>query len=122
MYSIATRAAIRRAALAPVSRTLVVAKRYSSTEHGNDPEVRAQSSYSASEYPLTPFQVLEREKQRNLRNEQHKTSTPIRNAPGWNLYLASESEADVKVSPTSLCLIVLALTPGFSNARRTAQT
>lgn len=80
MYAaLATRAALRRATVAPVSRTVVGAQaRYSSTEHGNDPE------------------VIEVEKQRNLRKEQHKTSTPIRNAPGWNQYLASASEAAVK--------------------------
>lgn len=42
MYAaLATRAALRRATVAPVSRTVVNAQaRYSSTEHGNDPEVR----------------------------------------------------------------------------------
>ncbi|KAJ7087615.1 hypothetical protein B0H15DRAFT_754550, partial [Mycena belliarum] len=49
-----------------------------STQHDNDPE------------------TLEREKQRNLSNEQHKTSTPHKHAPGWNEHLASESEATVK--------------------------
>ena len=43
------------------------------------------------------MQVLELEKQRNLRKEQHKTSAPIHNAPGWNQYLASASEAAIKV-------------------------
>ncbi|KAJ7453100.1 hypothetical protein FB451DRAFT_1100384 [Mycena latifolia] len=52
--------------------------RYSSTRHDNDPE------------------VLEREKQRNLSNSQHKTSTPHEHAPGWNEHLASDSEATVK--------------------------
>ncbi|KAG6899960.1 hypothetical protein C0993_004861 [Termitomyces sp. T159_Od127] len=46
--------------------------------HGNDP------------------QTLETEKVRNLLNQQHKTSTPLKNAPGWNEALASESEASVK--------------------------
>ncbi|GJF00078.1 hypothetical protein PsYK624_163570 [Phanerochaete sordida] len=78
MYSLATRSALRRAAVAPVSRTAVVAQRYSSTMHENDPE------------------LLEVEKQRNLSKQQHKTSTPIKNAPGWNQYLASASEAAVK--------------------------
>ncbi|KAL0577145.1 hypothetical protein V5O48_004859 [Marasmius crinis-equi] len=41
-------------------------------------------------------QVLETEKQRNLRHEQHKTSTPHKDAPGWNENLASSSEASVK--------------------------
>ncbi|EJD00134.1 uncharacterized protein FOMMEDRAFT_92698, partial [Fomitiporia mediterranea MF3/22] len=49
-----------------------------STVHENDPE------------------VLEREKQRNLKGKQHKTSTPHKHAPGWNEYLASTSEANVK--------------------------
>ena len=39
MHSIVARTALRRVAVAPVSRTIVVAKRYSSTEHDNDPEV-----------------------------------------------------------------------------------
>ncbi|KAJ6492281.1 hypothetical protein C8R45DRAFT_193621, partial [Mycena sanguinolenta] len=49
-----------------------------SARHDNDPE------------------TLEREKQRNLSGSQHKTSTPHDHAPGWNEYLASESEASVK--------------------------
>ena len=43
------------------------------------------------------MQVLDTEKARNLKGEQHKTSTTIRNAPGWNQYLASASEAAIKV-------------------------
>ncbi|KAI0696245.1 hypothetical protein BC835DRAFT_874815 [Cytidiella melzeri] len=79
MYSLVTLSAARRAAVVvPVARTSVIAKRHSSTMHDNDPE------------------VIEREKQRNLSKEQHKTSTPIKNAPGWNHYLASASEAAVK--------------------------
>ncbi|KAJ7861776.1 hypothetical protein B0H13DRAFT_2354997 [Mycena leptocephala] len=42
------------------------------------------------------MQVLKREKQRNLSGSQHKTSAPHDHAPGWNEYLASESEASVK--------------------------
>jgi hypothetical protein len=44
-------------------------------------------------------QTLEREKHRNLKGEQHKTSntTPHDHAPGWNEPLASASEASVKV-------------------------
>ena len=41
--------------------------------------------------------TLEAEKQRNLANKQHATSTPISEAPGWNEHLASSSEAHVKV-------------------------
>ncbi|EKM58393.1 uncharacterized protein PHACADRAFT_252678 [Phanerochaete carnosa HHB-10118-sp] len=78
MYSLATRSALRRAVAAPVSHSAAVAQRYSSTMHENDPE------------------VLEVEKQRNLSKKQHHTSTPIKNAPGWNHYLASASEAAVK--------------------------
>ncbi|PSR71377.1 hypothetical protein PHLCEN_2v12753 [Hermanssonia centrifuga] len=84
MYSIATRTALRRAAIAPISRATVVARGYSSSGHDNDPE------------------VLEREKDRNMKNVQHKTSTPIRNAPGWNQYLASASEAAVKADRSDL--------------------
>ncbi|KAI0750086.1 hypothetical protein C8Q80DRAFT_1100636 [Daedaleopsis nitida] len=51
---------------------------YSSTMHDNDPD------------------VLEQEKRRNLSKQQHKTSTPIPEAPGWNEHLASASEAAVK--------------------------
>lgn len=39
MYSLATRTALRRATVAPVSRTAAMAQRYSSTVHENDPEV-----------------------------------------------------------------------------------
>ncbi|KAF8144053.1 hypothetical protein K438DRAFT_1632445 [Mycena galopus ATCC 62051] len=49
-----------------------------SARHDNDPE------------------TLEREKQRNLSGSQHKTSAPHVHAPGWNEYLASDSEASVK--------------------------
>ncbi|CAL1716589.1 unnamed protein product [Somion occarium] len=83
MYSLATRSALKRS-VAPVSRVSVFVPRYSSTMHDNDPE------------------VLELEKQRNLRNEQHKTSSPIRNAPGWNQYLATASEAAVKADRDDL--------------------
>lgn len=41
------------------------------------------------------------EKQRNLSNKQHRTSTPLSNAPGWNEHLASASEASVKVGMES---------------------
>ena len=42
------------------------------------------------------YQVLEREKHKNLSNKQHKTSAPHDHAPGWNELLASASEANVK--------------------------
>jgi len=78
MYSVAIRSTLPRT-VAPLSRTLAAAPRfYSSTMHDNDPD------------------VLEVEKHRNLRKEQHKTSSPIKNAPGWNQHLASASEANVK--------------------------
>lgn len=41
--------------------------------------------------------LLEVEKKRNLENKQHATSTPISEAPGWNEYLATSSEAHIKV-------------------------
>ena len=41
--------------------------------------------------------TLELEKQRNLANKQHATSTPISEAQGWNEHLATTSEAYVKV-------------------------
>jgi hypothetical protein len=41
-------------------------------------------------------QVLEEEKQKNLTGKQHKGSAPHNNAPGWNEYLASTSEAYTK--------------------------
>ncbi|KIK99982.1 hypothetical protein PAXRUDRAFT_822166, partial [Paxillus rubicundulus Ve08.2h10] len=56
---------------------------YSSTMHDNDPE------------------LLEREKRRNLSNDQHGKSTPIDNAPGWNESLATASEAFVKADRTT---------------------
>lgn len=52
---------------------------HSASMHDNDPE------------------VLEREKHRNLRGEQHQTSTPLKHAPGWNESLATTSEAYTKV-------------------------
>ncbi|EJF55538.1 hypothetical protein DICSQDRAFT_73600 [Dichomitus squalens LYAD-421 SS1] len=75
----ASRTAFKRTvARTTASRTSL---RYTSTMHDNDPE------------------VLEREKQRNLSKQQHKTSTPIPNAPGWNEHLASASEASIKAQP-----------------------
>lgn len=59
-------------------------------------------------FPLR--QVLETEKKRNLSNNQHSTSTPIRNAPGWNQYLASASEAAVKVCSTLFTISLMPLT------------
>jgi len=56
---------------------------YSSTMHDNDPE------------------ILELEKNRNLRGIQHKTSTPHAHAPGWNEHLASTSEASIKADQSS---------------------
>lgn len=41
--------------------------------------------------------ILELEKQRNLANKQHATSTPMSEAKGWNEHLATASEAYVKV-------------------------
>ncbi|CAE6507315.1 unnamed protein product [Rhizoctonia solani] len=55
-------------------RVAVPAPRYTS-QRTNDPE------------------VLEREKHKNLRGEQHSTHT---HAPGWNELLASDSEAHIK--------------------------
>ncbi|KAK0485251.1 hypothetical protein IW261DRAFT_892594 [Armillaria novae-zelandiae] len=40
--------------------------------------------------------IIEREKHRNLSKTQHRTSTPLDNAPGWNESLATASEAFVK--------------------------
>lgn len=59
---------------------------------------RGQLSRVLYVYILNAFtQVLEEEKQRNLKKIQHETSTPHKHAPGWNEYLASASEAAVKV-------------------------
>ncbi|KAH9944990.1 uncharacterized protein BXZ73DRAFT_86581 [Epithele typhae] len=69
------RTALKRSLL----RSSVAPARFSSTMHDNDPE------------------VLEAEKLRNLSRQQHKTSTPIPEAPGWNESLASASEAAIKV-------------------------
>jgi hypothetical protein len=51
--------------------------------HDNDPE------------------ILELEKNRNLKGKQHKTSTPHAHAPGWNEHLASASEAFIKADQSS---------------------
>ena len=115
MYSVAVRTAARRVAVAPISRSVVVGKRFTSTVHENDPKVRCGSSRRRVGAILTRlFQVIELEKQRNLRNEQHKTSTPIKNAPGWNQYLASDSEADVKVGS----IFGFAKAPSLTETRR----
>jgi len=58
-------------------------------------------------------EVLEREKERNIKGQQHHTSTPHKHAPGWNESLASVSEAAVKadqaenVSPEELQKITI---------------
>lgn len=67
--------------------------------HDNDPEVSPWPPTDNSQPERTyPLQLLEREKHRNLTQSQHKTSTPHKkDAPGWNEYLASASEANVKV-------------------------
>ncbi|OSC97736.1 hypothetical protein PYCCODRAFT_1439975 [Trametes coccinea BRFM310] len=75
----ASRNAFKRAVARPSTSALSATPRfYSSTMHDNDPE------------------VLEQEKMRNLSKQQHKTSTPLEDAPGWNEHLASASEAAVK--------------------------
>ncbi|KAI5116264.1 hypothetical protein M0805_008169 [Coniferiporia weirii] len=66
-----------RVGTAPVAK-FHSSRRYSSSVHANDPD------------------VLENEKKRNLSGQQHKTSTTHDDAPGWNEYLASSSEAAVK--------------------------
>ncbi|KIL67679.1 hypothetical protein M378DRAFT_159514 [Amanita muscaria Koide BX008] len=80
------RAVTTRGARVAVSTPVPVSahRNYSSTMHGNDPE------------------VLEREKQRNLSKSQHLTSTPHEHAPGWNEVLASESEASIKADKSPL--------------------
>ncbi|KAI0951023.1 hypothetical protein AcW1_008177 [Taiwanofungus camphoratus] len=78
MAALTSRSALR--SVAAFSRpTAACTPRFSSSVHGNDPH------------------VLETEKHRNLSKNQHKTSTTIPSAPGWNEYLASASEAAVKV-------------------------
>lgn len=67
--------------------------------HDNDPEVCILLSCPGCK--LTKDQILELEKNRNLRGVQHKTSTPHSHAPGWNETLASASEASVKVCTRS---------------------
>lgn len=69
-----------------VSSRYASARRYTSTMHDNDPE------------------TLEREKRRNLSGIQHKTSTPIDDAPGWNEDLASTSEAHVKADRSTVTI------------------
>ncbi|EIW83962.1 hypothetical protein CONPUDRAFT_163215 [Coniophora puteana RWD-64-598 SS2] len=87
MYSLAIRNITGRAARAAVTTPRYASARlYSSfsTMHDNDAE------------------TLDAEKARNLTGSQHKTSTPIREAPGWNEHLASESEAHVKADRSTL--------------------
>ncbi|KAF9267830.1 hypothetical protein L218DRAFT_955014 [Marasmius fiardii PR-910] len=68
---------LQRLAATTAARSLST-RQYSSTVHENDPV------------------TLETEKQRNLSRTQHTTSTPHRDAPGWNESLASSSEASIK--------------------------
>ncbi|KAL5486059.1 hypothetical protein ACEPAI_7103 [Sanghuangporus weigelae] len=80
----------RAAAVAATPRSVVSTSRagimsqlrFSSTVHDNDPD------------------VLETEKAKNLSGKQHKSSTWDDNAPGWNEYLATASEAAVKADRT----------------------
>ena len=48
---------------------------------------------------LTCATIVEKEKQRNLSKQQHKTSTPIPDSPGWNEHLTRAFEASVKARP-----------------------
>ncbi|KAG8833914.1 hypothetical protein FRC17_009873 [Serendipita sp. 399] len=56
----------------------------------------AKRPYSSGSIHDNDPEILEAEKQKNLKNEQHLTSTPHKHAPGWNEYLASTSEAYTK--------------------------
>lgn len=81
-------ATVRRSVAAPACRTRsvsqsanVLAPRFyssGSSIHDNDPE------------------LLEAEKQKNLKGLQNDTSAPHKHAPGWNEYLATTSEAYTK--------------------------
>ncbi|TDL16554.1 hypothetical protein BD410DRAFT_795202 [Rickenella mellea] len=62
-------------------------RHYSSAVHENDPK------------------TLDEEKARNLSKKQHATSTPHENAPGWNEYLASASEAHIKADKSDATTI-----------------
>lgn len=68
-------------------------------QHCERQRPRGVSSHPLLVYARLPMlaQLLELEKQRNLSKQQHKTSTPISGAPGWNEALATSSEAAVKV-------------------------
>ncbi|KAL6302505.1 hypothetical protein BKA93DRAFT_736672 [Sparassis latifolia] len=86
MLSLTARTTLKRSAAAARRPAVAVCtpRSYSSTTNDNDPE------------------VLELEKQRNLSKSQHKTSTTVENAPGWNEYLASASEAAVKADRSEI--------------------
>ncbi|EGO24275.1 hypothetical protein SERLADRAFT_467312 [Serpula lacrymans var. lacrymans S7.9] len=89
MYAIlaarnATKAVYRVSTVIKPSSRLTSTRHYSSTMHDNDAE------------------LLDREKSRNLNKNQHKTSTPIEDAPGWNEGLASASEAHVKADRSEI--------------------
>ncbi|KAI6107987.1 hypothetical protein F5141DRAFT_91357 [Pisolithus sp. B1] len=88
MFSTATRSLLAAPRTHGTARFVVSStgknSRYSSTIHDNNAE------------------ILEREKRRNLSGTQHVTSSPIENAPGWNEYLASASEAHVKADRSTL--------------------
>ncbi|KAF9648699.1 hypothetical protein BDM02DRAFT_3115023 [Thelephora ganbajun] len=87
MLSLSSRSILKRSLVTQRG----AARFYSSTStvHDNDPE------------------VLEVEKQRNLTNRQRATSTPVSEAPGWNEYLATASEAHVKADKSKDSLVTL---------------
>ncbi|KAJ7069244.1 hypothetical protein C8F01DRAFT_1245452 [Mycena amicta] len=69
-------------------------KRRNSLNRGSAWWTQARFSSTVHENDAT---TLELEKARNLKNIQHKTSTPHKqHAPGWNEYLATSSEAYIK--------------------------
>jgi len=73
-----------RSAARVASPSSATTRHHMSTMHDNDP------------------QVLDVEKRRNLSGTQHSTSTPLKNAPGWNEHLATTSEASVKADRSIL--------------------
>lgn len=108
-YSVVSRSVMKQttAAAAQASRmaaTSTQTRSYTSTMHDNDPKVLRgffpfllpiHETKCLQTWHLLLWKVLEREKARSLRKEQHLS--PIHNAPGWNESLASASEANVKV-------------------------
>lgn len=72
---------------------------------GEDSKAKTNGCLSSGSMHDNDPELLEREKNKNLKGEQYESSSPHKHAPGWNEYLASTSEAYTKVSMSLSMLI-----------------